>query len=34
MDSTRYSLSEIAYHTGFSDQSHFVRIFKNIIRTS
>lgn len=25
---TRYSLTEIAYLTGFSDQSHFTRIFK------
>jgi AraC-like DNA-binding protein len=25
---SRYSLSEIAYLTGFSDQSHFIRIFK------
>ena len=28
MDSTSYSLTEIAYLTGFSDQSHFNRIFK------
>jgi hypothetical protein len=26
--STKYSLTEIAYLTGFSDQSHFTRIFK------
>ena len=25
---SRHSLSEIAYLTGFSDQSHFTRIFK------
>jgi hypothetical protein len=28
MDTTNYSLTEIAYLTGFSDQSHFNRIFK------
>ena len=28
MQSTKYSLTEIAYLTGFSDQSHFTRIFK------
>ncbi|WP_121808286.1 chromate resistance protein ChrB domain-containing protein [Mucilaginibacter kameinonensis] len=28
MGSTNYSLTEIAYLTGFSDQSHFNRIFK------
>ncbi|MDT3405610.1 chromate resistance protein ChrB domain-containing protein [Mucilaginibacter terrae] len=28
LQSTSYSLSEIAYLTGFSDQSHFTRIFK------
>ncbi|HEY5327663.1 MAG TPA: chromate resistance protein ChrB domain-containing protein [Mucilaginibacter sp.] len=28
MDTTVYSLTEIAYLTGFSDQSHFTRIFK------
>jgi hypothetical protein len=28
MKSTNYSLTEIAYLTGFSDQSHFNRIFK------
>jgi hypothetical protein len=28
MDTTAYSLTEIAYLTGFSDQSHFNRIFK------
>jgi len=28
MQNTAYSLTEIAYLTGFSDQSHFTRIFK------
>lgn len=28
MESSRYSLTEVAYLTGFSDQSHFNRIFK------
>jgi AraC-like DNA-binding protein len=28
MNASEYSLSEIAYLTGFSDQSHFTRIFK------
>ncbi|MET3115422.1 hypothetical protein AAKU52_003171 [Pedobacter sp. CG_S7] len=28
MDTTNHSLTEIAYLTGFSDQSHFTRIFK------
>jgi AraC-like DNA-binding protein len=28
MNTTEYSLTEIAYLTGFSDQSHFTRIFK------
>ena len=28
MDTTAYPLTEIAYLTGFSDQSHFTRIFK------
>ncbi|AOM79454.1 chromate resistance protein ChrB domain-containing protein [Pedobacter steynii] len=28
MDTSDYSFSEIAYLTGFSDQSHFARIFK------
>jgi YesN/AraC family two-component response regulator len=28
MSTTDYSLTEIAYLTGFSDQSHFTRIFK------
>lgn len=28
LDSTAYSLGEVAYLTGFSDQSHFTRIFK------
>jgi AraC-like DNA-binding protein len=31
MDSPGYSLTEIAYLTGFSDQSHFTRIFKKHI---
>lgn len=30
MQTTTYSLTEIAYLTGFSDQSHFNRIFKKI----
>jgi len=28
MHTSKYSLTEIAYLTGFSDQSHFTRIFK------
>ena len=28
LDSGEHSLSEIAYLTGFSDQSHFIRVFK------
>jgi AraC-like DNA-binding protein len=28
MSSARYSLTEIAYLAGFSDQSHFTRIFR------
>ena len=28
MQQPAYSLTEIAYLTGFSDQSHFTRIFK------
>ena len=28
MQTPQYSLTEIAYLTGFSDQSHFTRIFK------
>jgi YesN/AraC family two-component response regulator len=28
MNDAAYSLTEIAYLTGFSDQSHFTRIFK------
>ncbi|REA63642.1 AraC family transcriptional regulator [Dyadobacter luteus] len=28
LESTNYTLTEIAYLTGFSDQSHFTRIFK------
>jgi YesN/AraC family two-component response regulator len=30
LDTSRHSLAEIAYLTGFSDQSHFNRIFKKI----
>jgi hypothetical protein len=30
LDDPKYSLSEIAYLTGFSDQSHFTRIFKKV----
>jgi AraC-like DNA-binding protein len=30
MDNATHSLTEIAYLTGFSDQSHFTRIFKKI----
>ncbi len=29
LETTNYTLTEIAYHTGFSDQSHFTRIFKS-----
>ncbi|MEP6514058.1 MAG: helix-turn-helix domain-containing protein, partial [Parafilimonas sp.] len=32
MQSSNYSLTEIAYLTGFSDQSHFTRIFKKHIK--
>lgn len=32
LTTTRYSLSEIAYLTGFSDQSHFTRIFKMVMQ--
>jgi transcriptional regulator GlxA family with amidase domain len=28
LHSSKYSLTEIAFLTGFSDQSHFTRIFK------
>ncbi|MEZ0130207.1 helix-turn-helix domain-containing protein [Flavobacterium sp. LBUM151] len=28
MQNSTYTLTEIAYMTGFSDQSHFTRIFK------
>ncbi|WP_264530501.1 helix-turn-helix domain-containing protein [Flavobacterium sp. N502540] len=28
IENTTYTLTEIAYRTGFSDQSHFTRIFK------
>ena len=28
LNNSAYSLTEIAYLTGFSDQSHFTRIFK------
>ncbi|UFH53763.1 chromate resistance protein ChrB domain-containing protein [Spirosoma sp. KNUC1025] len=31
LETTTYSLSEIAYLTGFSDQSHFTRIFKKLV---
>ncbi|MVM37811.1 helix-turn-helix domain-containing protein [Spirosoma sp. HMF3257] len=31
LETTPYSLSEIAYLTGFSDQSHFTRIFKKLM---
>ncbi|QDK80559.1 helix-turn-helix domain-containing protein [Spirosoma sp. KCTC 42546] len=31
LETTSYSLSEIAYLTGFSDQSHFSRIFKKLM---
>jgi AraC-like DNA-binding protein len=31
MSTTDYSLTEIAYLTGFSDQSHFTRVFKKFI---
>lgn len=31
METTAYSLTEIAYLTGFSDQSHFNRIFKKLL---
>ena len=34
METTDHSLSEIAYLTGFSDQSHFTRIFKKQIGKS
>ena len=34
METTPYSLSEIAYLCGFSDQSHFSRIFKKHIGLS
>jgi len=30
LNDPKYSLSEIAYLTGFSDQSHFTRIFKKV----
>ena len=30
LNETKHSLSEIAYLTGFSDQSHFTRIFKKV----
>ena len=29
LNNSNYSLTEIAYLTGFSDQSHFTRIFKS-----
>jgi YesN/AraC family two-component response regulator len=28
LETTKHSLTEIAYLTGFSDQSHFTRVFK------
>ncbi|GAA4455872.1 hypothetical protein GCM10023189_24250 [Nibrella saemangeumensis] len=31
LETTSYTLSEIAYLTGFSDQSHFTRIFKKLM---
>ncbi|CAN5179274.1 hypothetical protein BH09BAC4_BH09BAC4_49030 [soil metagenome] len=31
LESTQYNLAEIAYLTGFSDQSHFSRIFKKLM---
>jgi hypothetical protein len=34
INSTGYSLTEVAYLTGFSDQSHFTRIFKQYIGKS
>ncbi len=34
IEDTDYSLSEIAYLTGFSDQSHFTRIFKKQLGVS
>jgi AraC-like DNA-binding protein len=34
MKTTSYSLTEIAYLTGFSDQSHFTRIFKQHLNKS
>lgn len=33
LEETNYSLTEIAYLTGFSDQSHFTRIFKKQMGT-
>jgi YesN/AraC family two-component response regulator len=30
LETSNHSLTEIAYLTGFSDQSHFTRIFKKI----
>ena len=30
LDGSKYSLAEIAYLTGFSDQSHFTRIFRKV----
>lgn len=34
LGSSNYSLTEIAYLTGFSDQSHFTRIFKKVMGKS
>ncbi len=31
LETSEYSLTEIAYLTGFSDQSHFIRIFKKFM---
>ena len=32
IETTNYSLAEIAYLTGFSDQSHFTRIFRKLMK--
>ncbi|CCH01395.1 transcriptional regulator, AraC family [Fibrella aestuarina BUZ 2] len=34
LDQPAYSLLDIAYLTGFSDQSHFTRVFKKVVGTS
>ena len=31
METTAYPLTDIAYLTGFSDQSHFTRMFKSFV---